>query len=29
VTIDPYSKILRQLDAVDAFNEWQAKRRRP
>jgi aminopeptidase N len=28
VTIDPSSKILRQLDAVDAFQKWQARPRR-
>ncbi len=28
VTIDPSSKILRQLDAVDDFQAWQAKQRR-
>ena len=27
VTIDPSSKILRQLDAVDAFQAWEAKQR--
>jgi aminopeptidase N len=27
VTIDPSSKILRQLDALDRFEEWQARRR--
>ena len=27
VTIDPFSKILRQLDAVDAFQAWQARPR--
>jgi len=27
VTIDPSSKILRQLDAVDAFQGWEAKQR--
>lgn len=27
VTIDPASKILRQLDAVDAFQAWQATQR--
>jgi hypothetical protein len=27
VTIDPLSKILRQLDAVDAFQAWQARPR--
>lgn len=29
VTVDPYSKILRQLDAVDEFQAWQATFRRP
>jgi hypothetical protein len=28
VTIDPSSKILRQLDAVDEFQAWQATQRR-
>lgn len=28
VTIDPSSKILRQLDAVDEFQAWQAAQRR-
>jgi aminopeptidase N len=28
VTIDPYSKILRQLEAVDEFQAWQARPRR-
>jgi aminopeptidase N len=28
VTIDPASKVLRQLDAVDAFQAWQARTRR-
>lgn len=28
LTIDPSSKILRQLDALDRFEEWQARRRR-
>ena len=27
VTIDPSSKILRQLDAVDAFQAWEARQR--
>jgi hypothetical protein len=27
VTIDPASKILRHLDAVDAFQAWQAAQR--
>lgn len=27
VTIDPSSKILRQLDALDRFEEWQTRRR--
>ena len=27
VTIDPASKVLRQLDAVDAFQAWQAMQR--
>ena len=27
VTIDPSSKILRQLDAVDEFQAWQARQR--
>lgn len=28
VTIDPASKILRQLDALDRFEKWQARQRR-
>jgi aminopeptidase N len=28
VTIDPASKILRHLDALEEFNAWQARRRR-
>jgi hypothetical protein len=27
VTLDPSSKILRQLDAVDAFQAWEKKQR--
>jgi hypothetical protein len=27
VTVDPSSKILRQLDAVDGFQAWEKKQR--